>query len=177
VVDPEKENKIDAPENEHQEPDEETAEYVKSDAHWPTLTESEQGLLDEVVAVAPLWSTRMLRKVIGSRTVREVAGRDPELVRRAFLIGARSAQTVPMRMWHVESCPHWKVAAKQLDNERNPAPEVTPPHTVPRARGVDEQPRQLGRQRPTAVSSEVAGLFAAAGLRAGPAREADAAAP
>jgi hypothetical protein len=91
---------------------------VKSDAHWPTLAEAEQALLDEVTAVAPLWPSRMLRKVLGSRTIREVAERDPELVRRAFLIGARHRGTVPMRLWWVAECPHWKRAADELAEER-----------------------------------------------------------
>lgn len=99
----------------------ETAEFVKSDAHWPTLTDAETALLAEVFAVAPLWSSRTLRKVIGSKTIREVTQRDPELVKRAFLLGARDPETVPMRMWHMEKCPHWSAAAAQLAAERAPS--------------------------------------------------------
>jgi len=121
--DTERQEKIPDPSSkiENQEdPEDETAEFVKSNAHWPTLTVIEEALLDEVRAVAPLWPSRMLRKVIGSRVIREVARHDAELVRRAFLIGASDSKTVPMRLWHVESCPHWKRAARELAAERSP---------------------------------------------------------
>lgn len=110
--------------------EEETAEFVKSAAHWPTLTEDENALAAEVAAVAPLWMARTVRKVIGSRTIREISGRDPELVRRAFLIGARDPETVPMRMWHVDGCGHWAAAAAQLAAERA-APAAQPGGEAP----------------------------------------------
>ncbi len=119
---------------EDQETRPETADYVKSDAHWPELTEPEKALLDEIVAAAPAtWSPRMLRKVIGSRVIREIAGRDAELVRRAFLLGAKDRGTVPMRLWHVDGCPHWERAARQLATEREPA-EIPPGPGQPSSR-------------------------------------------
>ena len=117
-----------SPNPEHQEDFVETAEYVKSDAHYPELTRDEQATVERLAAAQPRWSARSLRKVIGSARIREIAGRDPELVLRAFLIGARDLNTVPMRLWH-ERCPHWAEAAAELASERSPqkpAPEAKP---------------------------------------------------
>lgn len=102
---------------ENQETKPETAEDVKSKEFFPVLTPWERELLDEVLRVAPLWGSGMATKVIGSKRVREVTQRDPGLVRRAFLIGARDRRTNPMRMWHIEGCPHWKRAASELAAE------------------------------------------------------------
>ncbi|GLY08322.1 hypothetical protein [Actinoplanes sp. NBRC 101535] len=139
-------NPMTSPETTNQE----TAEYVKSDAHWPVLTSVEQTLLDEVATAAPLWSTRLLRKVIGSAAVREVGQRDAELVRRAFLIGARDPFTVPMRMWHIAECPHWRDAMTQLADERGTSPS-SPHASDPKTNG-----RQLAEENRARVAAAVA---------------------
>lgn len=105
--------------DQHQEEVPETAEYVRSNAHWPTLTPWEDELVGEIRRIQPLWERRWLRKVIGSRTVREMTAQDPELVRRAFRIGACDSKTVPMRFWWIGQCPHWKQAAAELQAERD----------------------------------------------------------
>ncbi len=123
-----------------------TAEYVRDDPrHYPTLTAGEQALLAEVVSAAPLWSERMVRRVLGSDRIREIGGRDPELVRRAFLLGAqdstpgRETHTVPMRMWHVDKCPHWAAALRQLTAERSGAGVPAPVEALP----VVDRPARL----------------------------------
>lgn len=148
---------------------EQTAEYVRDDPrHYPTLTDVEQALLAEVVAAAPLWSERLVLRVLGSDRIREITSRDPELVRRAFLLGAqnstpgRETVTTPMRMWHVDRCPHWAAALRQLTAERSgaaapptakaspivdrparPVPAANEPPVAPTPAGED--PRALAR--------------------------------
>lgn len=95
----------------------ETQADIEAKDFFPTLTDWEAQLLAECRDLAPMWSSSKLTKVIGSRTVREVTARNPELVRRAFLIGARDPKTVPMRMWWVEKCPHWQTALAQITAE------------------------------------------------------------
>jgi hypothetical protein len=154
---------------ENQEDGPETAEFVKSSAHWPELTPDEQLLLDEVAAVAPpTWSSRTLRKVLGSRTIRDIAARDPELVRRAFLIGARHRGTVPMRMWHVEGCPHWEAAARELAAEQAPpdAPAELPVAADPTVQVVAAEPVEVPAEPPVdaaAARAEIAAKLAGKG--------------
>jgi hypothetical protein len=126
--------KSDSSHDEHQEI-EETAEFVKSAAHWPILTEWEADLAAECGKIGGVrWPSRMTRKVLGSRTVREITAHSPELVRLAFLAGAADSATVPMRMWHVDQCPHWKRAERELAGDTSTEPAVaaaTPPTRVP----------------------------------------------
>ena len=141
------------------------------------LTEAERELFTECMVLRPSWSPVRLREVL---TDPDIRGRsDWDLVRRAFLIGAKTAKTVPGRML-ATGCPHWEQALKQRADEQKAAAGIEEPAApaVPRARpgGIVVQPNRLSRPRPTAPPAEVAGLFAAAGLRAGPARESDAAA-
>lgn len=86
---------------------------------YPDLTAWEQSLHDECMAIRPDWSGRQLRKVLGSSAIRERTARNPELVRRAFLLGAKDRRraghvgTLPGRMPY-DACPHWATAADAL---------------------------------------------------------------
>lgn len=95
---------------------------------WPELTAWEQALFDECMAIRPAWSPRLLRKTLGWPTIRERTALNPELVRRAFLIGANchynpstgeKGTASPKRLLS-EFCPHWEQAARQLTAEQQP---------------------------------------------------------
>jgi hypothetical protein len=136
-----------------------------------SLTDTERALFAECMKLRPSWSPTRLREVLVDPEIRDRP--DWDLVRRAFLIGARTAKTQPGRML-ASGCPHWDQALKQRTSERSAAaatkggPDVP---VVPRSRpGGGAVP-----QRRTAPPSEAAALFAAAGVRAGSARESDAA--
>ncbi|MEU7802694.1 hypothetical protein AB0B10_25880 [Micromonospora arborensis] len=122
----------------------ETEADIKATSFWPKLTDWESQLAAECLNIDPLWSPRMLRKTLGSRTIREITSRSPDLVRRAFLLGAQDQETTtPVRMWHVEFCPHWRHALAQMEAERAATagevdavqqptpPRPTPPRTGP----------------------------------------------
>lgn len=149
----------------------ETAESVKSDDHWPTLTAWELDLYRECRKVDPTWD-RMLRKVLGSRRIRAITARDPDLVREAFMAGACDPGTVPMRMWHVNGCPHWRDAAARIQAEAEEGraqPEADTGQC--RTAGAGEVAGGPPGQR-TVPPAQVAALFAERGLLAGPARTA-----
>jgi hypothetical protein len=109
----------------------ENQEWTMPRDFWPTLTDAEEALYAECLAVRPDWSGRSLRKVLGSPVIRERSVRSLELVREAFLIGARTKRTVtPMRLLH-DQCPHWREAADSLagpsGTESDTATSTTPP--------------------------------------------------
>lgn len=123
ATEPQQEKTPDPSTIEYQE--DETAESVMKPRVLPTLTEWEEALIAECLPLAGRrWDRLSVRKVLGSQRIREITACDPELVRRAFLIGAanRDGVTVPKRMWHTDWCPHWREAERQLDAERNPRP-------------------------------------------------------
>jgi DNA-binding MarR family transcriptional regulator len=154
-AEPDQEQKTAIPsEPQNQEPTPETAEDVKAKEFWPELTEWEVALRDEVLAVpSTLWTSSPVTKVLGSRTVRELTERDPELVRRAFLIGAADAKTLPMRMWHVDRCPHWKRAAAELAAERGGQAAATEP-AAPELVRAPSQRQQIPVAGPVVSGSE-----------------------
>lgn len=118
--DPQEKNRISS-DDQHQEIDE-TPESVMKPRVLPTPTPFEEQLIEECLPLAGRrWSRLQLVKILGSLRVREITARDPELVRRAFLIGAacRQGVTVPMRMWHTDWCPHWSAAERELAAERS----------------------------------------------------------
>lgn len=72
------------------------------------------------MALRPDWSARTLRKVLGSDEIRQRENRD--LVRMAFIIGARTLKTTtPNRLLH-EHCPHWRQAFEQMRSDQTPSP-------------------------------------------------------
>lgn len=118
---------------ENQKETEQTEQDVKSPDFWPTLTEWEQSLYDQCIAIDPLWPKPLLRKTIGSNAIRAQTARDPELVQLAFLLAAKSDTTYsPFHLWHIGICEHWRTAQAKLNRARTQADDAVP--------SVDDQP-------------------------------------
>jgi ADP-ribose pyrophosphatase YjhB (NUDIX family) len=164
-----------SPETENQEIEEaeETAASVKRPVVLPTLTDWEKDLLEECLRVASSqWDRLSVRKVLGSRKIREITARDPELVRRAFLVGAenRDAVNLPIRMWHVAECPHWHAAERALADERAPKASGADAEAAPEPRVVAAPSRSQESPERTEIqfgSAAEARAYAAAQIAAG----------
>lgn len=159
---------------------------------YPELTDAETALHDELLELRPDWRSRPIRQALGWPSVREIAQRDPELARRAFLAGARDRARPdqgykgtysPLRLV-TSGCPLWAIAAAELDAERagEPAPEPqlvrlaeddawVPPQWPPPAVDVGQDDRVVPLPRPTSPPPVAAELFAQVGVRAGAARD------
>lgn len=148
-------------------------EQVEAAEHWPTLTDFESQVFGACLELDPLWAPRTLRKVLGSRTVREITARMPELTRRAFLLGAKNRTTqTPKRLWFVENCPHWREALSEIKAEaeaQKPRPVPAERHLAAAVKAAEGQDGVSAAEAPPPVvrSPEVAALFAQAGLRFG----------
>lgn len=134
-----------SPDPEQEKPD------PKKDQPPVVLTAEEETLAAEVLAERRDWSPTVLREVLASPQIRERSDRN--LVRAAFLRGAREPKTItPRRLLH-DLCPHWAQAARDLGG--GPVPPVVP---SPRRNGLawcgqpdcDPTTRQLvdGEMRP-----------------------------
>ena len=184
-AEPQQQKVPDSPKIEHQE--DETSETVMKPRVLPTLTAWEEAVIEECLPLAGRrWDRLSVRKVLGSKRVRDVTERDPELVRRAFLIGAASNKghsvTVPKRMWHTDWCPHWAQAEKELAAERagsggaeseSPAPTPVPVHRVMASPSpLQESAREEGPVLSRAEAMALAAAKIAAGkVKAGIAAE------
>lgn len=148
-------------------------EQVEAAEHWPTLTDFESQVFGACLELDPLWAPRTLRKVLGSRTVREITARMPELTRRAFLLGAKNRTTqTPKRLWFVENCPHWREALREIKVEaeaQKPRPVPVERRLAAAVKAAEEQDGVPAAEvsPPVVRSPEVAALFAQAGLRFG----------
>lgn len=123
------------------------------------LTAWERSLHADVMAERPSWSPSLLAEVIADRRIRERPDRD--LVRRAFLIGARHRNTVPRRMLH-DNCPHWETAFQEIraaaaeagrsaaDAERPATPDARPTAAAPTAAYLEARQQLAGKRPPAA---------------------------
>lgn len=135
---------------------------IKTDPPRDTygLTDWELSLVDECLRLRPDWSPVRLREILTDPDVRDRPDRD--LVRRAFLIGARTQRTQPGRMT-AAGCPHWTQALTERRKEQNLAEEDRPVSSdVPRPR-PPKVAEPDGRTLPasTRPSADVAGQFPA----------------
>lgn len=146
---------------------------------YPELTAWEQELHAECMAIRPDWLPRHLRQVLGAPPIRERTEINPELVRRAFLIGARCVRaghkpgTVTPKRLLFAACPHWAQAAEELRAEQesgqvaaDPSDASVPAESDPAAApeqergsqsvstGGDREPDQVPDQRQVLVASK-----------------------
>lgn len=148
----------------------------------PTLTEWELALHAEVLPLRPDWTARQLKQAIGWPAVRERTAQNPELVRRAFLIGARDTAKPekgyqgtwsPLRFTK-DGCPHWaaaqaEIAAQTAADAGNTAePGSVPDVVVSEPERPRRSPVPAGYVNPlverTAPSPSARDLLARAGL-------------
>lgn len=153
--------------------EDEDQEWVMPRDWFPVLTAAEQLLFDECMAVRPDWSPRQLRQVLGSPPIRDRAEVNPELVRRAFLLGARCVGTgpgrpgtvTPKRLLH-DACPHWRQAAAEIAAE---ASGTVPPQPSPDRPAVTTSAPQKAAPtpRPAPRRTMAAGVAKPETVRAG----------
>lgn len=168
--------------NQEEDLEAETKDSVMRPKVLPQLTEWEQALVDECVPLGgPSWDKLSVRKVVGSRRIREVSAKSPELVRRAFLLGAtnRRGVTIPIRLWFTEGCPHWREAERQLSAADVAATGASAPVAPEEVSEIHEpgaeRKTSTPLQRPSRPPAEaVQDALAKAGVRIGAAREMDA---